>query len=266
VAEPVTESTGRDCGTNTDNRDGHCTVRVAHISQAGDYAITTNGKVTPDVNPRLAFGHPSRFWFVTRLFVGLCVFSLAALFVSPMLPGDSSGRDRVRRLLDEAGVSRARQRTTRVVGRTLRVLAALGSAVFLVGVVVNDGAVWKVGLALFLGSFALMVPLTRARVREIEKVRWQDGTVTFRTVEFRGDDDDGWDVDCEVELNPPGRITRVSTAVSGTGRARFVVGATMCCQFDRTDDREFRAFPDAGPEVPLPSGKKLSFRERKSPK
>jgi hypothetical protein len=79
VAKPavtdVTES-DRDCGTYTGTREGSCTLLVAHIPQAGDYTITTNGKVTPSLNPRLAVGHPSRFWFVTWLFGGLCVVSL----------------------------------------------------------------------------------------------------------------------------------------------------------------------------------------------
>jgi hypothetical protein len=55
----------RDCGTNTDSHDGHCTVKIAHIPQAGDYTVTTNADVASFPNPHLAFGHPSRFWLVT---------------------------------------------------------------------------------------------------------------------------------------------------------------------------------------------------------
>jgi hypothetical protein len=71
----VTDTTegDRDCGTNTDAKDGHCTVKVAHIPQAGDYTVTTNADVTSFPSPRLAFGHPSRFWFVTWMFGGLFV-------------------------------------------------------------------------------------------------------------------------------------------------------------------------------------------------
>jgi hypothetical protein len=80
VAEPTaTESNGHDCGANTDNGDGHCTVRVAHIPQAGDYVITTNANVTPSVNPRLAFGHRSQFDFLTWLFGGLLAVSVVAM-------------------------------------------------------------------------------------------------------------------------------------------------------------------------------------------
>ena len=84
VAEPnVTESMGE---TTTSNDDAHRPVRVAHISQAGDYTIKTNGKVTPFVSPRLAFGHPSRFSFLPWLFGGLCVVTLVA-FLTTMRRG-----------------------------------------------------------------------------------------------------------------------------------------------------------------------------------
>jgi hypothetical protein len=103
-----------------------------------------------------------------------------------------------------------------------------------------------------------------AHHRDFEKVRWQDeGTVTFRTVEPGGVDDDVWHVDCEVKLNPAGRITRVRS-VTGDIR-RVVVGVTMRCQFDRLEVHEFRAFPDAGPDAPLPSGDWVVFCERTSP-
>jgi hypothetical protein len=76
VAEPsVTEKIGYT--TTGNNDDGWRSVRVAHIPQAGDYTITTNGK-TEFVSPRLAFGHSSRFWFLTWLFGGLGVVILVA--------------------------------------------------------------------------------------------------------------------------------------------------------------------------------------------
>ena len=70
VAQPtVSQSIGAEINNNGD---AHRAVRVAHIAQAGDYTITTNGKVTSYASPRLSFGHSSRFWFVTWLFGGLC--------------------------------------------------------------------------------------------------------------------------------------------------------------------------------------------------
>jgi hypothetical protein len=97
VAEPnVTESIG---STDAVNDDAHRRVRVAHIPQAGDYTITTNGEVTPFVSPRLDFGHPSRFWFVTWIFASLCLVSIPA-FLGVGLPlwllsSSASGRTTV---------------------------------------------------------------------------------------------------------------------------------------------------------------------------
>src|SRR6516165_4654978 len=95
------------------------------------------------------------------------------------------------RLVDEAGVSRARRRTTCVIARILVVLAVVGVAVFVAGLVVSKGLVW-IGLALFLGSFVLFWAMVSARWRKIANVRWQEGAVTFRTVKpGRFDADDG---------------------------------------------------------------------------
>jgi hypothetical protein len=82
VAEPnVTEDSTQ---AVTTGHDAHRSEWVAHIAQAGDYTITTNGKVTPYVSPRLSFGHLSRFWFVSWLFGGLCVvmFLMVPVWVS----------------------------------------------------------------------------------------------------------------------------------------------------------------------------------------
>jgi hypothetical protein len=104
--------------------------------------------------------------------------------------------------------------------------------------------------------------------RRIEKVRWQEGTVTFRRVEpgahYRYHRGDSWRYyDCEVELNPTGRITWVHMDIkfwgTATARKKIVVGATMRCLVDRTHEVAFRAFPWAEPDAPLPSGKKLLF-------
>jgi hypothetical protein len=92
AAQPVaTQSVDQDCGTNTDDRDGYCSVRKAHIAQAGDYRITTKGNVSASVNPRVAFGHSSRFWFVTWLLGGLCVVSLLTYWGVADAGGGSAG-------------------------------------------------------------------------------------------------------------------------------------------------------------------------------
>jgi hypothetical protein len=91
VSDPkVTASTAGICDNNTDNDEGRSPVRVAHIAQAGDYTITTNGKVTPFANPRLAFGHPSRWRFLPWLFGGLCVVSLFVFL--PVMPWSAGSR------------------------------------------------------------------------------------------------------------------------------------------------------------------------------
>jgi hypothetical protein len=102
VSDPkVTTSTAGICDNNTDNDEGRSPVRVAHITQAGDYTITTNGKVTPFANPRLAFGHPSRWWFLPWLFGGLCVVSLFVFL--PVMPWWAGSRSASGRTASAAG-------------------------------------------------------------------------------------------------------------------------------------------------------------------
>jgi hypothetical protein len=174
--------------------------------------------------------------------------------------GENMPGGKIYRLLDEVGVSPAWQRTALVVARTLSLLAVLGVAVFVVGLVVGDGLVW-IGLALFVGSAVLWSVVLWAMLHKIAKVRWQEGTVTFRTVEPGEHTEYGWRVDCEVELNPTGRITWVHTEKEIWGSAlqekRLVVGATMRCLIDRTEIVAFRAFPWAKPDGdPLPSSRR----------
>jgi hypothetical protein len=168
-------------------------------------------------------------------------------------------RENAKRLLDEAGISRAAQRSQRVVFRALLALAILGIAAFVAGLIVNDGLVW-IGLALFAGAVVFLFALGRARARKIEKVRWQDGTVTFRTVEPGDVGESGQHVECEVELNPTGRAIRVATTVGPLDTQWLAVGATLRCLIDRTDlFVVLRAFPYAQPEGPLPSGREVKF-------
>jgi hypothetical protein len=102
VAGPkMTADTAGVCDNDTDNDEGRSPLRVAHISQAGDYTITTNGKVTQFVNPRLAFGHSSRFWFLSWLFGGLCVVSLFVFL--PVMPWPAGRRAALGRTASAAG-------------------------------------------------------------------------------------------------------------------------------------------------------------------
>ena len=61
VAKPeLVENIG---ATTTVNNDAHRQVWVAHIPETGDYVVTTDGKVSAFLSPRLAFGHGSEFGY-----------------------------------------------------------------------------------------------------------------------------------------------------------------------------------------------------------
>jgi hypothetical protein len=82
VAQPVvTESIG---STTTVNNDAHVRVWVAQISTAGNYNITTDGKVNGFIDPRLAFGHSSSYGFLLWVFVAMFVVGLVDSIMSGM--------------------------------------------------------------------------------------------------------------------------------------------------------------------------------------
>jgi hypothetical protein len=77
VAEPtVTEHSS---ATTTDGNDAHQQVWVADIAQAGDYAVSTDGKMSGFISPRLAFGHASPYGYLPWVFVGVFVAALLIL-------------------------------------------------------------------------------------------------------------------------------------------------------------------------------------------
>ena len=185
-------------------------------------------------------------------------------------------RETVRRVSEEAGIGPARRRTERVIVQTLKVLIVAGIALFVVGLVVGDPRVWIGGSALVLGAVVLVGVMGRQRLRRIEKVRWQDGTVTFRTVEPGDVEEHGQRVTCDVEINPKPRMVyeadlnpttraaRVFATVGPLDTERLVVGATMRCIIDRIEfPFVLRAFPYAEPNATLPSGRELTFMKAK---
>ena len=188
-------------------------------------------------------------------------------------------RESLERVRAAAGVSRAQMGRTRLVlRRPLLMLAVLGVAVFIAGLVFRHTTswIWIGGLALFFAGFVPIIAWVVADDRKIEKVRWQEGTVMFRKVAIE-DHDGAKFVYCEVELNPNARITRVHTTVAPTPPGvmkRLVVGATMRCLIERPDMfalrvfpyAELRVFPYAEPDAPLPSGRELRLREREKTK
>ena len=70
----------------------HCQQRcappvwVAHIPETGDYVVTTEGKVSAFISPRLSFGHGGQFGFLPWVFAGLFVASLLALLAAKLIP------------------------------------------------------------------------------------------------------------------------------------------------------------------------------------
>jgi hypothetical protein len=86
----VTENIG---GTTTVNNDAHVRVWVAQIPVDGTYNITTDGKVSGFIDPRLAFGHGSPIGFLVWVFVGLFAAGLVGLLVAWKWPGRIRGKE-----------------------------------------------------------------------------------------------------------------------------------------------------------------------------
>jgi hypothetical protein len=189
-------------------------------------------------------------------------------------------RDDMMRLRMEAGLSPGRARAEAVLGQALRVLLAAALVLLLVGLVgravlpsVGFGRLVSLGLALSGGAAFLLVVRGLYTLRVVKKVRWQDGTMTIRTVEPGAVGENGQRVVCEIELkptprvvyeadpNPTARITRVATTVGPLDAQWLVVGVAMRCRIDRAEfEYVLRAFPYAAPDAPLPSGRSLTFR------
>ena len=102
---------------------------------------------------------------------------------------------------------------------TLVVLCIAGITLGFVG----DGALMWIGIGLFVAAVLALVILSKVRGRSIERARWQDGTVTFRTVEPGNVGESGQRVDCEVELSPLQSFTRVYKKVGPLDAERIAV-------------------------------------------
>jgi Short C-terminal domain len=83
VAEPAVSE--HSSAATTDGNDAHQQVWVAQIPQTGDYTVTTDGKVSGFISPRLAFGHTSPYGYLPWVFVGVFVVALLTLIVSMRL-------------------------------------------------------------------------------------------------------------------------------------------------------------------------------------
>ena len=164
-------------------------------------------------------------------------------------------------LMKEAGVSRGLRLFHQVVWWILLLLIVPAVVLLVVGFAVG-GTTLEIGIPLLVIIVALMVAATGHRRHLIAKVRWLDGTVTFRTVEPGTVGDDGQYVVCQVTLRPSTHITRVATTVGPMDAQHLVVGATMRCLIDRNGSfRVLRVFPYAKAEHALPTGRVLKFHK-----
>ena len=74
-------------GTDADNQDVRVQIGVAHVPATGDYTVTTDGKTSAYISPRVSFGHGSDYGFLPWLFAGLggvSLLTLLALLVSAL--------------------------------------------------------------------------------------------------------------------------------------------------------------------------------------
>jgi hypothetical protein len=177
----------------------------------------------------------------------------------------------VMRLKVEAGVSPVRAQAEYVLAQALRVLLVAGLALLVVGSLTSVVS-GLVTVAVLVGAIVLVIANGRRSLRVIDKVRWQDGTVTIRTVEPGHVGENGQHVVCQVELTPLARvvyyaspypttqIVRVSATVGPLDIRPLVVGATMRCQIDRAEQVYMRVFPYDASSAPFASGRSLEFK------
>jgi len=163
-------------------------------------------------------------------------------------------------LMEEAGVSPARRRVHARLWLVMMLLTVAAIALSVVSIFVR-GALVEIGLASLVAAGALWFTTFWWRRHVIAKIRWLDGTVTFRSVEPGEVGDDGQYVVCRVTLRPPVDITRVATTVGPLDAQHLAVGGTMRCLIDRTNSfNVLRVFPYAQPDAKLPSGRMLKFQ------
>ena len=164
-------------------------------------------------------------------------------------------------LLVEAGASPWVRRLHSVLWFLLLLLIIPAAVVSVIGVFVG-GTLLAVGLAVFVSAVVLMFATSFHRWHLIRKVRWAEGSVTFRTVEPQGLSEEGQYVVCQVTIRPPVDFTQVGTHSGPLDAQHLVVGATMRCLIDRNEGfKPLHVFPYARPDAPLPSGRVLKFQK-----
>ena len=164
-------------------------------------------------------------------------------------------------LMEEVGVSRMLRCFHVVLWAASMLLAAVAVVTTVVGIFVGVSML-KITFTLIAAAVVLILATNWWRRYLVRKVRWVEGTVTFRSVEPGEMGEDGQHVECRVVLNPPSSITRVATRVGPLDAERLALGGKMRCRIDRLETLRFlRVFPYAPPDAPLPYGRELKFRK-----
>jgi hypothetical protein len=164
-------------------------------------------------------------------------------------------------LMEEVGIGPMRRLFHFFLWAASILLAIVAIVTTVVGLFVGVSML-EITFALITAAVVLILVTTWWRRHLVRKVRWVEGTVTFRTVEPGETSEDGQYVECRVVLNPPSSITRVATRIGPLDAERLALGGKMRCRIDRLETFRFlRVFPYAPPDAPLPYGRELKFRK-----
>jgi hypothetical protein len=164
-------------------------------------------------------------------------------------------------LMEEVGISPLWRAFHFVLWAASMLLAAIAVVTAVVGIFVGVSML-EITFALITAAVVLILATNIWRRHLIRKVRWVEGTVTFRTVEPGETSEDGQYVECRVTIRPPSTVTRVATRIGPLDAERLSIGGTMRCLIDRLETTKFlRVFPYAPHDAPLPYGRMLKFHK-----
>jgi hypothetical protein len=165
------------------------------------------------------------------------------------------------RLMEEVGISPLRRGFHLVLWAASMLLAIVAVVTTVVGIFVGVSML-EIAFSLIMAAVVVIFAANWWRRHLIRKVRWVEGTVTFRTIEPGGMGENGQYVKCQVRLDPPSTITRVATQVGPLDAERLSLGGTMRCLIDRLETFRFlRVYPYAPHDARLPYGRELKFHK-----
>ena len=164
-------------------------------------------------------------------------------------------------LMEEVGISPLWRGFHFVLWAASMLLAAIAVVTAVVGIFVGVSML-EITFALITAAVVSILATNWWRRYLVRKVRWVEGTVTFRAVEAGETTEDGQYVVCRVTIRPPSNITRIATRIGPMDAERLALGGTMRCLIDRLGTFTFlRVFPYAPHDAPLPYGRMLKFRK-----